>query len=249
MTTSQYQPAKAPKKKPTERANTQQATQLSTDGATVPHSSGGGNLATIPLIVKDVARVDSRLLATNMQNQHHNTLALIDKYKTELESFGKVLFKTEPLPDSKTGQKERHALLNEDHAFFLVALSRNTPRVVALKVRLVKAFGEARRAAIQHGAEYLPSYHQLHDQIHVLAAGSPNEHFMHMNANKAVNQAVGIEAGQRGALAMVEKSMLCVAQIVAAKAAHGAADRRDIQPRIKTAMLALSAATQIGGAA
>ena len=130
-----------------------------------------------------------------------------------------------------------------------MALSRNTPRVVTLKARLVRAFGEARRAAIQHGAEYLPSYHLLHAEIHALAAGSSNEHFMHMNANKAVNQAVGIEAGQRGALAMVEKSMLCVAQIVAAKAAHGAADRRDIQPRIKTAMLALSAATQIGGAA
>ena len=249
MTTSQYQPAKAPKKKPTERANTQQATQLSTDGATVPHSSGGGNLATIPLIVKDVARVDSRLLAASMGKTHQSLFELVKDYRADFEQFGKVRFETGASQSSKTGQRERFALLNEDQAYLLLTYTRNTARTRQLKISLVKAFAEARSAAIQHGAEYLPSYHQLHDQIHVLAAGSPNEHFMHMNANKAVNQAVGIEAGQRGALAMVEKSMLCVAQIVAAKAAHGAADRRDIQPRIKTAMLALSAATQIGGAA
>ncbi|WP_394791517.1 Rha family transcriptional regulator [Rhodoferax sp.] len=212
-------------------------------------ASSGSQLALT--IVGVEARVDSRLLAQQLGTQHESTFKLVKDYQADFEGegLGKVRFEIGASSKGKTGQKERFAMLTEDQAYLLLTYSRNTARVRQLKVRLVKAFGEARRAAIQHGAEYLPSYHLLHDEIHALAAGSPNERFMHMNANKAVNQAVGIAAGQRGAVAMPTQSLLCVAQMVAAKAVHGAADRHHIQPGIKTALLALSAATQIGGAA
>ena len=194
-------------------------------------------------IVKDKARVDSRLLAVNMHNQHHNTMGLILKHQTAMELFGKILFKTEPLPDSKTGQKERFALLNEDQAFYLVALSRNSPRVVELKGKLVKAFGEARRAASQHEAEYLPTYLQLHDEIHALAAGSSHKRQVHMNVNRLINKTVGLEAGQRSAASLPQQSLLAVAQAVAVRAARGASDHRTGYQQIKAAMFALSAAT------
>ena len=204
---------------------------------------------TVTLItVKTESRIDSRLLAVNMHNQHRTTTALIDRYKTELSAFGKVLFQIAPLLDSKTGQKERFALLNEDQAFYLVALSRNSPRVVELKGKLVKAFGEARRAAGQHSTEYLPAYHQLHDEIHALAAGSSHERHVHMNVNRLINKTVGIEAGQRAMAGVPKQALMIVAHAMAAKAMHSAHDHHDGYQRVKQSMQALSAVTMLEGA-
>ena len=199
------------------------------------------------ITVKAEARVDSRLLAVNMHNQHRTTIALIDRYKTELSAFGKVLFQIAPLPDSKTGQKERFALLNEDQAFYLVALSRNSPRVVELKGKLVKAFGEARRAASQHSTEYLPAYHQLHDEIHALAAGSSHERHVHMNVNRLINKTVGIKAGQRALAGIPTQALMIVAQTVAAQAMHLAPNHHDGYQRVKQSMQALTALSLGGG--
>ena len=199
------------------------------------------------ITVKAEARIDSRLLAVNMHNQHHNTVGLILKHLTALELFGKVLFKTEPLPDSKTGQKERFALLNEDQAFYLVALSRNSPRVVELKGKLVKAFGEARRAASQHSTEYLPAYHQLHDEIHALTAGSSHERQVHMNVNRLINKTVGVKAGQRAFAGIPTQALMIVAQTVAAQAMHSAPNHHDGYQRVKQSMQALTALSLGGG--
>ena len=199
------------------------------------------------ITVKAEARIDSRLLAVNMHNQHHNTVGLILKHLTALELFGKVLFKTEPLPDSKTGQKERFALLNEDQAFYLVALSRNSPRVVELKGKLVKAFGEARRAASQHSTEYLPAYHQLHDEIHALTAGSSHERHVHMNVNRLINKTVGVKAGQRALAGIPTQALMIVAQTVAAQAMHSAPNHHDGYQRVKQSMQVLTALSLGGG--
>ena len=199
------------------------------------------------ITVKAEARIDSRLLAVNMHNQHHNTIGLILKHLTALELFGKVLFKTEPLPDSKTGQKERFALLNEDQAFYLVALSRNSPRVVELKGKLVKAFGEARRAASQHSTEYLPAYHQLHDEIRALAAGSSHERHVHINVNRLINKTVGVKAGQRALAGIPTQALMIVAQTVAAQAMHSAPNHHDGYQRVKQSMQVLTALSLGGG--
>ena len=189
------------------------------------------------------ARVDSRLLAISLGTKHQSTFELLKEHRADFEELGKVRFETGASPGSKTGQTERFALLNEDQSYLLLTYSRNTARIRQLKVKLVKAFGEARRAAGQHGAEYLPTYHQLHDELHALAAGSDHERHVHMNVNRLINKAVGLEAGQRSAASMPVQSMLAVAQAVAVKAARGAADHRAGYQRIKSAMVALSAAT------
>ena len=191
------------------------------------------------------ARIDSRLLAKQLGNKHKNTMELAMKNLAALEAFGKVAFKTEPLPDSRTGQKERYALLNEDHSFFLLALSRNTPRVVSLKVRLVKAFGQARRAADMRQTDYLPVYHALHDQIKTLAAGSPNERFMHMNCNKALNKFVGLAAGQRAGAPLPQQALLVVGQMMMTQAMQSAHNQHDGFERAKASLLALSACTML----
>ena len=195
-------------------------------------------------IVKTEARIDSRPLAKSLRNQHKAVMALIDRYADQFKAFGQLPFKKEVGDRAQGGgNPERFTLLNEDQAFFLLSLSRNSDHVVSLKVRLVKAFGEARRAAVQHGAEYLPTYHQLHDELHALAAGSEHEHHVHMNVNRLINKTIGVEAGQRTGLARPTQSMRAVAQIVAAKAIRGAPDHRAGYQRIKSAMVALSAAT------
>lgn len=182
------------------------------------------------------ARADSRLIAQALGNQHKATAQLIERYADQLKEFGKLPFEMEALP---SGQTARYYLLNEDQSFFLLTLSRNTPRVVALKANLVTAFKEARLKAELH-SEYLPGYHDLHDQMHRLAAGSPNERWAHANIDKLVNKTAGIDAGQRARADVPHKAMLIAAQHIAAQAMQGAADHHDAYARAKAALVPLS---------
>ena len=90
----------------------------------------------LPLVTKKAeARVDSRLLAQHLGNQHKAVIALVDRYATEFKGMGILPFEKGEI--TGRGQPERFALLNEDQAYFMLSLSRNTPRVVALKAKLV----------------------------------------------------------------------------------------------------------------
>jgi phage regulator Rha-like protein len=186
------------------------------------------------------ARVDTRLLARQMGNKHKPVVALIDKYLSRFKAHGQVLFKKAD-GDRKQGggMAERFALLSEDQAYFLLSLSRNTDTVVALKSKLIAAFSNARRAADLRKTEYLPQYHQLHDRIGILAAGSTNERHVHSNVNRLLNKFAGIEAGQRANVSMPHQAMLIVGQLVASNATLGATDHHDGYQRIKTNLTAL----------
>ena len=184
-------------------------------------------------LVKNERRADTRLLAKHLGNQHKNVFELVKNYKADFEQLGKVTFQTEALP---SGQLEKFALLNEDQAYLLLTYSRNTTKVRALKVKMVKAFAEARRAAEVRQVEYLPAYHQLHDAIKVAANGSPNERFIHMNANKALNQLAGVESGQRAGAGSLQQSILAVDSALAAQALQNATDGHGLHKRIKAAL-------------
>ncbi|MEA9979734.1 MULTISPECIES: Rha family transcriptional regulator [unclassified Pseudomonas] len=95
---------------------------------------------------KGEPRIDSRLLAEQLGNQHKNTMELIERYLCKFKEFGLVPFQTEAVKtlESRGVKHMKFALLNEDQAFFLLALSRNTDRVVELKSSLIMAFREAR---------------------------------------------------------------------------------------------------------
>jgi phage regulator Rha-like protein len=185
-------------------------------------------------------RIDTRLLARQLSNGHKAVMTLIERYADRFKAHGQVTFKkTVGKRKQGGGRAERYALLNEDQSYFLLSLSRNTDTVVALKSKLIKAFGTARRAADLHKAEYLPGYHDLHDTMHVLANGSPNERFFHINVNKVLNQFAGIEPGQRARAALPQQALLIVGQLVATNQAKGATDHHDAYPRIKNSLLAL----------
>lgn len=171
--------------------------------------------------VKKEARVDSRVLAEHLGIQHKNALELIEKHKSGFEEFGVVAFQTrKPPKGSAGGRPETFALLNEDQAYLLLTFSRNTPRVVRLKVELVKAFGRFRREK-QTEADYLPYYHELHDQVKVLAdkaheAGSTTpERMFHININRLINDAFGLETGQRPDLPGHLRAKVTAANVVA----------------------------------
>ena len=184
-------------------------------------------------LVKNERRADTRLLAKHLGNQHKNVFELVKNYNADFEQLGKVTFQTEALP---SGQLEKFALLNEDQAYLLLTYSRNTTKVRALKVKMVKTFAEARHAAEVRQVEYLPAYHQLHDAIKVAANGSPNERFIHMNANKALNQLAGVESGQRAGAGSLQQSILAVGSALAAQALQNATDGHGLHKRIKAAL-------------
>ncbi len=151
--------------------------------------------------------------------------------------------KGEPCIDSRLlalylgpGRPEKYAMLNEDHAYLLLTYSRNTAKVRALKVRLVKAFREARQAPDVTHTEYLPTYHALHDEIRAPVGQSPNERFVHMNVNRLINKAVGIGPGQRGRLGVPRRSILIAPLYVASTAKHGAVDHREGYAHAKYAL-------------
>ena len=188
------------------------------------------------------ARVDSRLLAARLGIHHHNLFAQVKSHKADFKEFGKVPFQTEALP---SGQSEKFALLNEDQAHLLLTYSRNTAKVRALKVQLVKAFAQARRAADMRRMEYLPAFHHLQDAIHTAAAGSVNERVVHINFARLVNKTAGVDTGQRAAAPVPKLALLVVAQLMAAKAIQSAHDHRDGYQRAKAALLALSGITML----
>jgi len=193
-------------------------------------------------------RVDSRLLAKQLGNQHKAVMTLVERYADRMMAFGQLPFQMEVGKRRQGGgNAERFAMLNEDQAFFLLSLARNTDQVVDLKAKLIVAFRDARRAAEQRGAEYLPTYRVLHDEIALKAAGSSNSRFVHANVNKLINAACGLEAGQRATMPLAQQSLLVVAQTVAARAMQGAPDHRAGYTRAKQALQSLTAvAGQIG---
>ena len=192
------------------------------------------------------ARIDTRLLARQLGNKHRHVMALLVKYLDVFKKHGQVRFKNADGERRQGGGKaERYALLNENQAYFLLNLSRNTEIVVALKSKLITAFSDARRTADMRQAEYLPSYHQLQDVIHARAAGSANERHVHVNVAKLINKTVGLEAGQRASAPIPQRALLIVAQAVAVQAMHSAHDHHDGYQRVKQSMLALTALTML----
>ena len=115
------------------------------------------------IATKTEARIDTRLLAQHLETQHESLFKLVTTHQGDFEELGKVRFQIGPSPDSRTGQSMKFALLNEDQAYLLLTYSRNSARVRELKIRLVKAFRDARLTADTRKSEYLPTYHRLHD--------------------------------------------------------------------------------------
>jgi phage regulator Rha-like protein len=215
------------------------------------HTSKVDSRATTEVLVlvpsKGELRIDSRTLAYSLGVKHKTTMNQILKHRERLERRNQVTFK-KSVGERKQGggNAERIALLTEQQACFLLTLSRNTDRVMDLKEKLVQAFFDARRAAEVRQVECLPEYHRCHDAIKVAAAGSPNERFMHINANKAMNRLVGIGPGQRATAGPLTQSLMAVGYAMATKAIREGKDGQTVHQRLKTALEPLAGLLTLG---
>lgn len=206
-------------------------------------TAGQDNSTSTALITGTIEpRIDSRLLAQHLQNKHQSLFELVKNHRADFEELGLLRFQT---GKATGGRPEKFTMLNEDQSTLALSYSKNTPRVRQLKVMLVKAFGEARRAAEMRRTEYLPSYHRLSDAIHTAAAGSSNEKHVHGNVARLLNKTVGIEPGQRATAAVPQQALMIVAQEMAARAMQSASDHHDGYQRVKQSMLALSECTKL----
>ena len=229
-------------KKPTGSSN---FTAGGTDAAMVSDATDTRNAIALTTTTTE-ARIDSRLLAKQLGNKHRHVMALLDKYLNKLKTFGHVSFKNADGERKQGGGKgERYALLNENQAYFVLSLSRNSEIVVGLKARLIQVFSDYRRAEDMRRTEYLPVYRHLQGVIHTVAAGSVNERHVHINIAKLLNKTAGIDAGQRAAAPVPKLALLIVAQMTAAQAMQSAADHREGYQRVKAFMLALSGITML----
>lgn len=191
--------------------------------------------------------MDSRLLAEGLGLQHRSVFKLVSDNRADFAELGKVRFEIAASPGSVTGQASKFALLNEDQCYLLLTYSRNTERVRRFKLRLVQAFREARSAAEVRRTEYLPGYHQLHEQIQALAAGSANARFVHLNVNRLVNRTAGLDSGERSNAPLPKLAAVILAQSLAERAMHGAGDHHEAFARAKVALHSLRSVLQITG--
>lgn len=96
------------------------------------------------VVVDQEPRVDSRIVAKQLGVDHKATHQLILRYQSDLEEFGILPFQMEEIKGR--GQPAKFALLNEDQSYLLLTYSQNTEQARDLKKRLVRSFGEHRRA-------------------------------------------------------------------------------------------------------
>lgn len=96
------------------------------------------------VVVDQEPRVDSRLIAEQLGVQHQNFRELIQNYQPDFEEFGILRFQTGEIKGR--GQPEKYVLLNEDQSYLGLTYTQNTPQARDLKKRLVRSFGEHRRA-------------------------------------------------------------------------------------------------------
>lgn len=165
-------------------------------------------------------RIDSRLLAPELNHRHRTILENIDKYISQFESLGSLPFQTEM--GNHGGVPVRFALLNEDQCYFLLTLMRNNNHVVSAKLKLVKAFRDARSqialrdiARIEGKEVRRTETDAIKDLVqYATAHGSSNAKMYYANITKMTNSALGIDSGQRDILEHKKLQQIKVAETI-----------------------------------
>lgn len=162
-------------------------------------------------------RVDSRLLAPELDHRHRTILENIDKYQAHFEQLGQLPIRTEA---GYNNAPVRFFLLNEDQCYFLLTLMRNNNHIVNAKLKLVKAFRDARTQLAKRDMARIEGKKVRHletDAIRDLvdyakASGSKNAEMYYTNITKMTNAVLGINAGQRDNLEVRKLDELRIAE-------------------------------------
>ena len=150
---------------------------------------------------------DSLVITKETGNQHINVKELIANYEKEFRELGTLSVLNR---ESSGGRPEQYYELNEPQASFLLTLMRNSKKVVAFKLALVKEFYRMRLILMERRTtDWLQTREKGKlirrdetDAIQMLIPyaeeqGSRNANRYYSNYSKLVNGAVGLESGQR----------------------------------------------------
>lgn len=106
-------------------------------------------------VQKGEPKTTSLQIALGLGIQHASVIKVVRTYMPDIQEFGRVTFESSydhselmnsgfEIRNSNQGRHTRYAILNEQQAYFLMTLMRNSPRVIDFKKALVRAFFEAR---------------------------------------------------------------------------------------------------------
>jgi phage regulator Rha-like protein len=172
-------------------------------------------------LVKNEFRIDSRLLAPELNHRHRTILESLDKYKSQFESLGLLTVESEArLQGQHGGGDVRYFLLNEDQCYFLLTLMRNNDKIVSAKLKLVKAFRDSRKQLAERDIARLDgkearkletsAIKDLIDYAKAHGSGSADKYYVIIT--KMTNTALGIEAGQRNTMDSRQLQLLKLAE-------------------------------------
>lgn len=155
-------------------------------------------------------RIDSRLLAPELNHRHRTIFESISKYQSKFEEHGLLPFETEAVNngDARGVKYQKFALLNEDQCYFLLTLMRNNDFVVDKKSKLVKAFRQAKdqvtlrdMARIEGKAVRRTETDAIKSLIeYATAKGSSNANMYYSNITRMTNSLLSIDSGKRETL-------------------------------------------------
>ena len=92
-------------------------------------------------VLEDEARVSHRVVAQYTDKQEVAIANIINKYKDDIEDFGRLHFKNEvKKSNGNGGLNPKTYYLNEAQSTFLMTLLRNKPIVIEFKKKLVQEF-------------------------------------------------------------------------------------------------------------
>jgi phage regulator Rha-like protein len=169
-------------------------------------------------LISNEFRIDSRLLAPELNHRHRTILESLDKYKTQFESLGAFPFQTELSLNG--GVPIRYFLLNEDQCYFLLTLLRNNDFVVSKKVKLVKAFRDARKQLAERDIARLDGKQVRRLETEAIkhlveyakASGSSRPEMYYVTLTTMTNKSLGIESGQRDKMDARQLQLLKIAE-------------------------------------
>ena len=169
-------------------------------------------------------RIDSRLLAPELNHRHRTIFESILKYQSKFEEHGLLPFETEAVNngDARGVKYQKFALLNEDQCYFLLTLMRNNDFVVDKKSKLVKAFRQAKdqvtlrdMARIEGKAVRRTETDAIKDLVeYATAKGSSNAKMYYASITKMTNDLLGIESGMRDKLNHKQLQQIKVAETI-----------------------------------
>lgn len=106
-------------------------------------------------ITDGVPTITSLVIAAHVGMQHKNVRELIEDNQDSFQQFGVCRFQTAK-PSEQGGRPIKYAILTEPQATLLMTFMRNTEKVKAFKVALVKAFYAMRAALTTRQSEINP---------------------------------------------------------------------------------------------